>query len=125
MQKESTIIKIDICGFNDVAQTTSPQETESYLRIYYDLVSDLISDHGWRLVKCIGDCVLISAEENASKENIEILCEEVRDRFEISAHYRLCEFEETEFTIGEYKCLDVIGGDINNLFLEDASTVSV
>jgi hypothetical protein len=125
MLKESTIIKFDINGFNAVAQSGSPQETASYLRSYYDHISASISGLGWKIVKTIGDCVLVSAEQNATQENISVVCKELRNSFDISTYYRACHFEEAEYSYDDYSCKDVIGKDINNLFMEDNFTFSV
>lgn len=52
-------------------------------------------------------------------------CEEISEQFDIRAHYRFCDFEEAETSTDGYSCLDIFGKDINNLFLEDASTIAV
>ncbi len=123
MRKEATIIKIDINGFNSVAQAGSPQDTAIYLRSYYDRIYSVMSAHGWKIIKTIGDCVLVSAEENAAQEKISEIFKTLRTSFDISSCYRVCQFEEAEFSYDDYSCKDVIGKDINNLFMEDSSTV--
>ncbi len=123
MRKISTIIKIDIYGFNKRAQAENPAATARYLAKYYELISDMVSRHGWRFVKSMGDCVLVAAHENTGAENIISFYEAISNRFDICLHYRECEFEEVEFAFEKYSCLDIIGKDINNLFLNDSSTI--
>ena len=125
MRKISTIIKIDINGFNGRAQAENTAATAHYLTEYYELISNMVSRHGWRFVKAMGDCVLISADENAGTENISLFYEAISSRFDVCLYYRECEFEEVEFTFGKYSCLDTIGKDVNNLFLNDSSTMVV
>lgn len=38
---------------------------------------------------------------------------------------RACNFVGKEFKIGRYSCLDIIGKDINNLFLNDIATTKL
>ncbi|MDP6535703.1 MAG: adenylate/guanylate cyclase domain-containing protein [Gammaproteobacteria bacterium] len=123
MLKTSTVIKIDIRGFDAVARQQTPTETADYLAEYYSLINDALSSHGWRFVKAIGDCVLISAEQNESEINIREFLDCIRTRFEVDLHYRNCHFEEMPFSYGSYSCLDTIGKDINKLFLQDTETV--
>ena len=123
MHKHSTLIKIDINGFNKIAQSMPPLETMHYLRGYYEDVFKEASELGWKFVKTIGDCVLLSAEESASHEDICALHDSIRRRFDINTNYRVCEFEESRFVFGDYSCTDTIGEDINNLFLGDSATV--
>ena len=123
MQKISTIIKIDINGFNKRTQAENPAVTAHYLANYYELISNMVSAYGWRFVKGMGDCVLISADENAGTENISLFYEAISSRFDVCLYYRECKFEEVEFTFGKYSCLDTIGKDVNNLFLNDSSTI--
>ena len=123
MHKHSTIIKIDINGFNKIAQSMSPHETMLYLRRYYELVFSAASELGWKFVKTLGDCVLLSAEEDTPHDKISAFHDSILGRFDINTNYRLCEFEESRFVLGDYCCTDTIGKDINNLFLGDSATV--
>ena len=123
MLKNSTIIKIEINGFNRRTQTEYPAATVQYLAEYYELISGLVSRQRWRIVKSMGDCVLVAAHDNTGVEDIVSLYEAIDNRFDVSFHYRECEFEEVEFSFDQYSCLDTIGKDINNLFLNDASTI--
>lgn len=125
MRKISTIIKIDINGFNKRAQAENPVATARYLAEYCELISDMVSRYGWRFVKAMGDCVLVSADKNADTENISLFSEAIRSRFNVCLYYREWEFEEVGFTYGKYSCLDIIGKDVNNLFLNDSSTMVV
>tara|TARA_B100002003_G_scaffold134570_2_gene124476 strand:+ start:1129 stop:1509 length:381 start_codon:yes stop_codon:yes gene_type:complete len=123
MLKTSTVIKIDIRGFDVVARQQTPTETADYLAEYYKLISEALSSHGWRFVKAIGDCVLISAEQNESEINIQEFLDCIRTCFEVDLHYRICRHEEIPFSYGGYSCIDTIGKDTNKLFLQDAETV--
>lgn len=118
--KKSTIIKIDIKGFNKMAQAEDPKATSDYISTYYQDIHSIISDHGWRFIKGIGDCVLISA--NSNTENINKLYEELSKKYNISICYRQCSYVDKQISIGQYSCLDVFGKDINNLFLCDSLT---
>ena len=106
-----------------MARQQTPTETADYLAEYYSLINDALSSHGWRLVKAIGDCVLISAEQNESEINIHEFLDCIRTCFEVDLRYRICRYEEIPFSYGSYSCLDTIGKDINKLFLQDAETV--
>jgi class 3 adenylate cyclase len=123
MLKNSTIIIIEINGFNRRTQAENPAATVQYLAEYYELISGLVSRQGWRFVKSMGDCVLVAAHENSGTEDIVSLYEAISNRFDVSFRYRECEFEEVEFSFVQYSCLDAIGKDINNLFLNDSSTM--
>ena len=118
--KESTIIKVDIKGFNNRAQTEASEETANYILNYYQTIQDIISQHGWRFIKGMGDCVLISADSNT--ENITKLYEELSKEYSIYLCYRQCRFAEKQISVGQYSCLDIFGKDINNLFLCDSLT---
>jgi len=125
MEKNSTIIKVDITKFNSLAQSTESSETANYLRRYYELLFKLSTGNGWEIIKTIGDCVLITAPDNGSAEIVEDFCANIRSEFDVTVHYRKCSFEEVEFSYNDYSCKDVIGKDINNLFMEDSSTMVV
>ena len=75
--KKSIIITIDIKGFNKQTQLESSADTANYLTEYYEYIADLISPFKWRYVKSIGDCVLLSAENNNSADDIENLFKKV------------------------------------------------
>lgn len=125
MRRESTIIKIDINGFNKLAQEENPEDTARYLSAYYELAASAVAKFGWRFVKAIGDCILISTEGDAEPNKITAFYQIIQENFDVSLYYRPCEFEEIETKVGNYSCLDVIGKDINNLFLNDAFSVGI
>ena len=118
--KKSTIIKIDINGFHKKAVTQSTAETCEFLQAFYEKIEKLISSRGWRLVKTIGDCILIEAEKNIefiSKFYLEVISE-----YQVSMVHRVCEYEILNVKIGTYSCEDIVGKDINRLFLCDSAT---
>ncbi len=103
-----------------MAQAEDPEETSDYISNYYQAIYSTISHHGWRFIKGIGDCVLISADSNT--ENINKLYEELSKKYSISLCYRQCSYAEKQISIGQYSCVDIFGKDINNLFLCDSLT---
>lgn len=123
MQKESTLISVDILGSNVAAQLESSEKTAQYLCDYYDLVAEKISIYGWRIVKTMGDCVLISAESNATVDNINALFGALKSDYDIRLCHRECVFEELEVSFEKYSCVDIFGKEVNNLFMKDALTM--
>lgn len=124
MKKHSTIIKVDIRDFNEQTQPLSAEQTADFLETYYAFVVDAIAKYKWRMVKTMGDGLLISVEGKDSSR-IRDFYDVLRREYNASCQYRHCEYEEREISIGEFKCLDVFGKDINNLFLHDEETVLV
>ncbi|NKB33720.1 MAG: hypothetical protein GKR91_11535 [Pseudomonadales bacterium] len=125
MPKKTIIIKFDINGFNKKAQSSSVQKTAEFLSEYYELIAAESANLNWRFIKTIGDCVLVSADENNSHEVINRVHKNIQNVFSINTCYRECEYEELNTTFGDYSCRDTIGKDINGLFLGDENTVSI
>lgn len=125
MIKHAIIIKFDIKGFAEQSKPATPAELAQYLRNFYERVSAECAKRQWRLVKTIGDCVLVVAEHNHSVPEITTAHEIIDSEFGINTSYRECEFEETQISLDGYSCLDMVGNDINNLFLEDKQTVTL
>lgn len=121
MQK-ATIVDIDILGSNKQNQTESPRETADYFLIYYQETNSIISQYNWRIIKTLGDTILILAGQNTEIENIQSLYDKISDKYNIRMKYRLCEYIEEQINFDQYSCLDVFGKDINNLFLNDEHT---
>ena len=124
MKKQSTIIKIDIRDFNEHTQPLSAEQTADFLETYYAFVIDAITKYKWRIVKTMGDGLLISVEGKESSR-IKDFYEVLRREYNASCQYRLCDYEERVISIGEFQCRDVFGKDINNLFLHDEETVLI
>ncbi len=122
MRKESTIIKVDIDGYNAVAQSNAPEDTADYLLQYYDAVFALCKENGWEIIKTMGDCVLITAPDNAIPETVNSFCNKLGSAYSVNVHYRKCSFEEIDVAYSNFACRDVFGKDINNLFMEDSLT---
>lgn len=121
MQKFSTIIKIDMVDFNDVTQKMSAPEASEYLLKYYALVESHATKFGWRIIKTMGDCVMLSAESKDSGR-VKSFFDKIQPEYRVSCQYRDCEYEETVLKFGAFQCTDVFGKDINNLFLHDEET---
>lgn len=121
MQK-ATIVEIDILGSNKQNQTESPRETADYFLIYYQETNSIISQYNWRIIKTLGDTILILAGQDTEIENIQSLYDKISDKYNIRLKYRLCEYIEEPINFDQYSCLDVFGKDINNLFLKDEHT---
>ena len=119
----STIIKVDLNGFHKTSLSQSAQETTEYLSQYYSAIESLVSPYSWRIVKCIGDCVLLKAENNTSFLSKFFL--DIKSKYNVSVMCRVCEFEELNISLHGYSCKDVVGSDINKLFLADASTTTL
>jgi hypothetical protein len=121
MSKFATIIKIDLVDFNDTIQQMSPAESVAYLDKYYALVNETAGKFGWRIIKTMGDCVMLSAESKDSAR-VKSFFEKIQPEYRVSCQYRDCEYEESSLKYGDFQCLDVFGKDINNLFLHDKET---
>ena len=121
--KKSTIIKLDIQGFNKQAQNESPDSTADYILEYYESIQKFVLQYNWTFIKGIGDCVLISAETNL--DCIEQFFNELSKKYQVVCHYRVCEYAQKNIKFGSYQCSDVFGKDINNLFLNDHLTTRI
>ena len=121
MQK-ATIIEVDILGSNKQNQTESPRETAEYFLNYYQEANSIITQYNWRIIKTLGDTVLISAGQDSEIENIQSLYDKLSKKYNIRLKYRTCEFIEEQINFNQYSCLDVFGKDINNLILNDEQT---
>lgn len=118
--KKATIIKIDLRGFQSKASGEEVGDTANYLKQYYHAVAKLIRKPSWRLIKTMGDCVLIEAEKNLSF--LSVVYQDLRAEFDIVMDYRICEYETFTVGIGDYACEDVAGKDIGCLFRNDDQT---
>jgi hypothetical protein len=123
--KTATVIKIQIKGSSKQAQLESPEETANYLTTYYKSIIKNTSPLKWRFVKAMGDGVLITAEENNSSDIINRIYKTISEKYNIELQYRICNFIEKKFKFNSYSCLDIIGKDINNLFLSDSATIKL
>jgi len=118
--KKSTIIKIDLLGFHRRSISQSDQDNVDFLSNYYECIIKSIQGYGWRIVKTIGDSVLIEAESNLDFLSKFYL--DIKSNYHISMTYRVCQYEILNVQVGLYSCSDLIGTDINLLFLNDSKT---
>lgn len=116
------VLTIDIKGFHRRAQFLTPAETAQYLVGFYRYVLAMLPTPDWRLVKTMGDCVVVVAATNAAHSQIQALHSAVSQRYPVTTHARLCHYAETPVRIGAYTCQDIFGQDLNQLFLHDAAT---
>ena len=123
--KKSIVITVDIMGFTKLSHSQSPEKTANYITSYYKLVQSLVARYNWRFVKGIGDCVLISADLNVPMSRLNEFYETLSKEYDVNVFFRKCEYCEQLVAIGDYSCLDIFGKDINNLFLDDPSTVKI
>lgn len=77
---KSTILVLDIPGFTKIASTKSPIEITKYLNDYYKKVGNIVNKNKGKIIKYIGDSILIvfnkkNSEKNAINSSINIINE--------------------------------------------------
>jgi class 3 adenylate cyclase len=125
MTSSGTIVKVDINGFAKETKNKSPNETAEYLGSFYQYIAKNVHRNGWNFVKAMGDCILISIPQKVSSESVEKFYSDIKDKYNVSIQYRMCTFAIKQIEIGNYKCTDIFGDDINNLFLADKETFNI
>jgi len=94
-----------------------------YLVGYYDFIGSKLVDRDGRLIKTIGDCVLVELDRGTSLDQIMDLYREIKEAYEIGMSYRMCRYVERRLQYGDYSVRDVFGSDVNGLFMRDEETL--
>lgn len=121
----SIVIALDLKEFSRKAQGEDPAETARFCEEYYDFVNSCTSSRGWRIVKTMGDCVLIVAGKSADHEEIRSWFDQISCRYDVGAIYRFCEYVVQEVKVAGYRCVDIFGRDVCGLFMKDPHTTTV
>jgi hypothetical protein len=122
---KTTLLNIDIQGFNKQAQHQSEDEIRDYLVGYYEAVEQECVKYKWQIIKTMGDCVFVNSESKLTSEtslHLKYLFEILKPNYPILIRYRECEIERASINLGAFFCNDVFGKDVNNLFLNDEFT---
>lgn len=118
--KTNTIIKVDLCGFQKKARSQEPSATAQLLSRYYADVEMALRPLGWRIIKTMGDAILIEAEVHL--EFLSKFAKDLKCLHDVKVVHRSCAYETMEVNLGDYRCRDVVGEDIGQLFLGDEQT---
>ena len=70
--KASTIIIVDIKDFSNILKSGSSDDIAHYLSTYYNCIENNIIPLCWKIVKTMGDTVLISAEINNTERDLKL-----------------------------------------------------
>jgi class 3 adenylate cyclase len=119
---DGVVIAIDIKGFARESKGKDSDELAAYLSAFYSLVAERSSTNDWAFVKTMGDCVLLTAPTGTSHEDIERFHNQVAEQYPVKTTSRVCAYTVRDICVGNYKCNDIFGHDINKLFMADAET---
>tara|TARA_Y100000590_G_C15381022_1_gene886312 strand:- start:498 stop:728 length:231 start_codon:yes stop_codon:yes gene_type:complete len=68
--KSTTVIIIDIKEFAKETKDAIPEKIAHYLKAYYELIAKNITPLGWKMIKTMGDSVIVTAPNNNSETKI-------------------------------------------------------
>ena len=120
--KASIIIIVDIKDFSNILKLGCSEDIAHYLSTYYNCIENNLIPLCWKIVKTMGDVVLISAEINNTEKDLKLFHKTISEKYNVTLKYRKCEIIEKDVVFDNYSCLDIFGHDINNLFLNDHLT---
>lgn len=114
---EATVMVIDMPGFTRFVSKNDLQTTFDFVDCYYNFVGDIVDTNAGRIIKYIGDGILILFEndnDNAADNSVKSACE-IQENEDYCVN---CSIHTGELIIGELghpklRNVDIIGDTIN------------
>jgi adenylate/guanylate cyclase family protein len=123
--ENATVMFVDLKDFNKQSQAEDPVATGEFLAGFYAYTEECIASKGWRFVKAIGDGILIVATGEAESGKVQAFYDQLSKKYNASVIYRTCQFVAQTIEIDSYRCNDIFGKDICNLFMKDSKTAKL
>lgn len=118
------LVAVDVVGFIAATDGHTPRQVGRWLLAYYTCVAEAARSHGFRVIKTVGDCVLLRKpiRGRGSPAEVRRLHAAISRSYRIEVLYRACDVAPVRVRLGGYRCDDVFGRDFHLLFQKDAAT---